>query len=263
MQRADRISSEAEDLRARLLRAQTQQPGSAGLAETLHEIRNTVHGLGGLLGLLKEDLAQDARLATRVALIESGVQNMRRMAEDMLSLSTEAARAQTQLGVADALREAVAFATQGKAPAGVALAVHEDRPLARVRANPDALRRVFVNLIHNALQAMPSGGRLDIRCLPAGSEWIQIEFADTGPGVPAAVRDRLFEPFVTGRVDGIGLGLAISRRVVESCGGTLSLGRSGATGTTMTVRLPAVGAPAAGRTAAAFDEPLAQPASSR
>ncbi len=263
MLRAERISNEAAELRNRLLRAQAQQPGSAGLAETLHEIRNTVHGLGGLLGLLKEDLAQDARCAARVALIESGVQNMRRMAEEMLSQSTDVARSQTRLEVGEVLREAAAFATQGKVPAGIALHVHEEGSLNPIRANRETLRRAFVNLIQNALQAMPSGGRLDIRCRAAGPGWIQVEFADTGSGVPAAIQDRLFEPFVTGRADGIGLGLAISRRVVESCGGTLALARSGAAGTTMTIRLPAVASTAAGDDAAAsFDEPLAQTASS-
>jgi len=260
---AETIRSEAADLRGRLVRARVLEgAGGAGVAATLHEIRNTVHGLGGLLSLLKADLSDDPRCAERVALIESGVRNMHRMAEELLSLSSDEARAQTPLAVPDILREATAFATRGKIPEGIAIVLHEDRPLPLVLANGEVLRGAFVNLIRNALQAMTTGGRLDIRCRAEGPDRVVIEVSDTGPGVPAAIRGRLFEPFVTSRKDGIGLGLAISRRVVEAGGGSLTLGPSGETGTTMIVRLPA--APASDATQPSptpFEEPLAQSAS--
>jgi len=260
---AERILSEAAELRSRLVRARVLEgAGGEGLAATLHEIRNTVHGLGGLLSLLKADLSEDQRCADRVALIESGVRNMHRMAEELLSLSSDEARAQTSLAVPDILREAITFATRGKIPEGIAIDLHEDRPLPLALANDEALRGAFVNLIRNALQAMPTGGRLDIRCHAEEPDRVVIEVSDTGPGVPAAIRGRLFEPFVTGRKDGIGLGLAISRRVVEAGGGSLTLGTPGETGTTMIVRLPAASVSGvAQQSPTPFDKPLAESAS--
>jgi signal transduction histidine kinase len=83
------------------------------------------------------------------------------------------------------------------------------------------MERVFFNLIANALEAMPNGGKLHIVCRKA-SGYVLIELEDTGPGIPRGIRDRLFEPFVTaGKRDGLGLGLALSRQTVLNHGGDM------------------------------------------
>jgi len=83
------------------------------------------------------------------------------------------------------------------------------------------MERVFVNLIANSLEAMPTGGTLNIACREA-NRYAGIEVEDTGPGIPRAIRDRLFEPFVTaGKQDGLGLGLALSRQTLLEHGGDI------------------------------------------
>ncbi len=83
------------------------------------------------------------------------------------------------------------------------------------------MERVFVNLVVNALEAMPCGGKLLITARQA-SAWALVDFEDTGPGIPEGIRDRLFDPFVTaGKQDGLGLGLTFSRQTVRNHGGDL------------------------------------------
>ena len=111
------------------------------------------------------------------------------------------------------------------APQGLVL------PLIRPR-----IQSVFVNLIANALEAMPTGGQLDIAARKAGN-YVLIELEDTGPGIPEAIRDRLFEPFVTaGKRNGLGLGLALSRQTVLNHGG--DIWAEPATGARFVIRLP-------------------------
>ncbi|MFW5679979.1 MAG: sensor histidine kinase [Pseudomonadota bacterium] len=110
----------------------------------------------------------------------------------------------------------------------------------RVKADPDQLARVFENLFANAATAMAErGGTLRVAARKAEGD-VLVEVADTGPGLPEAVRVRLFEPFVGGgRKNGTGLGLHIAREVTRRHGGELTLDRTGPEGTTFLVRLPA------------------------
>jgi signal transduction histidine kinase len=108
-------------------------------------------------------------------------------------------------------------------------------------ADSGQLHQVLVNLLLNALDAMPSGGRLTLRVpsrdKPAPAGWV-IEVTDTGPGIPAGLLPRLFKPFVSGKDTGMGLGLVISRRIVETHGGTLTAANRPEGGAVFTVVLP-------------------------
>jgi signal transduction histidine kinase len=106
-----------------------------------------------------------------------------------------------------------------------------DLPLMRSR-----LECVFINLITNAVEAMPSGGQIHIRTKTAG-DYVLVEIEDTGPGIPPGIRDRLFEPFVTsGKRDGLGLGLALARQTVLDHGG--DMWTESAAGARFVFRLP-------------------------
>jgi signal transduction histidine kinase len=133
---------------------------------------------------------------------------------------------------------------------GVQLEVEIPRTLPDVRVDPMQVEQVLVELISNALDAMPAGGRLRIGAQLAGAGAggeVAIEVSDTGAGIPEAVLPSVCEPFFTTRADGTGLGLAIAKRYVEQNGGRLEIAsRPGAT--TVRVRFPAaasalVGAP--------------------
>jgi PAS domain S-box-containing protein len=120
-----------------------------------------------------------------------------------------------------------------------------------VRGNPHELREVLINLVHNAVDAMPQGGPLTLGARVAGGEGgetCEIRVADTGTGMPASVRVRIFDPFFTTKGDrGTGLGLSVSYSIVQRHGGDIevtSVTEGPEHGTTFTLRLPRIEAPA-------------------
>jgi signal transduction histidine kinase len=104
--------------------------------------------------------------------------------------------------------------------------------------DPEQIYQVILNLLVNALQALPPGGSVSLRTLPADGDMVGVEVGDDGPGLPAAIRDRVFEPFVTGREGGTGLGLAFVERIMKAHRGSVSVRSEPGKGTVFTLRLP-------------------------
>jgi two-component system sporulation sensor kinase A len=109
-----------------------------------------------------------------------------------------------------------------------------------VNADRNQIETLLIILLSNALDAIPNGGNICIRCIPAGDGELVLEFADDGCGISAADQQRVFEPFFTTKPPGkgTGLGLAIARNIVSEHGGRLSLRSAVGSGTTIEVRLP-------------------------
>jgi signal transduction histidine kinase len=108
-----------------------------------------------------------------------------------------------------------------------------------VMADPEQLKQVFVNLISNAVQAMPDGGTLTI---DTGQQdgFVFVRFTDTGPGIPDDVLGKIFDPFVSTRDAGTGLGLTIVHRIVDEHDGHIEVASEQGVGTAFTVWLPAL-----------------------
>jgi signal transduction histidine kinase len=111
-----------------------------------------------------------------------------------------------------------------------------------VRADRDMLRQVLLNLVGNAYQAMPDGGELVVRVTERDGT-VRVAVTDTGSGMDEDTRSRLFEPFFTTKARGVGLGLAVSKRIVEAHQGTIDVESVPGRGTTFTVGIPPVVAP--------------------
>ena len=108
----------------------------------------------------------------------------------------------------------------------------------RILGNPEALSSVFQNLVNNARQAV-GDARLTLDAVAElDGDVLVVRLSDNGPGIPGELAERVFDPFVTTRTDGVGLGLSIARRIVESHGGTLTLDRTSAEGASFVIRLP-------------------------
>jgi signal transduction histidine kinase len=112
-----------------------------------------------------------------------------------------------------------------------------DEPAATVCSDPDGLRQVLQNLISNAVAATPDGGDIAIGSRLEGGR-LMLSVVDSGPGIPAKDMEKIFEPLYTTRSDGLGLGLTISRTIVERLGGTLSARNEPGRGAVFTVELP-------------------------
>ncbi len=128
---------------------------------------------------------------------------------------------------------------------GVKLVVELNENLPAVMGDPAAMEEVVINLLSNAIEILKSGGAIRVAVdAVAGAEGgrdVALLIQDNGPGVPPELQDRIFEPFVTGREGGTGLGLYLVRQIVERHGGTVRLFSSPGKGARFLIRLPAVG----------------------
>jgi signal transduction histidine kinase len=106
-----------------------------------------------------------------------------------------------------------------------------------VRLDSESLRQVYLNLLLNALEAMPEGGRLEVAVAEARGQ-VEVTIADSGAGIPAETLRGLGQPFATTKAQGSGLGLFLTRRLLESAGGSLEIESAVGKGTRCTVRLP-------------------------
>jgi len=123
-------------------------------------------------------------------------------------------------------------------PAGISLSLSLSPGLA-VSADRDQLTQVLINLIKNAEEAMPEGGRIDVRARRDGAQAI-LEVEDQGPGIPPEKRARIFEPYFTTKSQGTGLGLAICARIAQEHGGALAVDGAPGAGARFTLTLPLV-----------------------
>ena len=102
--------------------------------------------------------------------------------------------------------------------------------------NTDKMLRVFINLVNNAIDAMPEKGTIEISSCHR-NDWVDIVFADTGTGIPEETMQKLFTPLFTTKAQGMGFGLAICKRIIEAHGGTIKVNQLNQ-GTTFTIRSP-------------------------
>jgi signal transduction histidine kinase len=125
-----------------------------------------------------------------------------------------------------------------KRPAEVVVAIDGTDGLPEVDGDPVQLRQVFVNLLENAVYAASPAGRVTVRGRREGGALL-LDVEDTGPGVDAATRRRLFEPLITTKEKGVGLGLALVKRIAERHGGSVVYSDRPGGGARFTVSLPA------------------------
>lgn len=226
---------------ARSERARSLAATQAARGETLarvaamaaHEIRNPLMVIRGTVELMRERAGPQLSERNRDALqdVLGEVERLRGLTEDLLDLSADRPLALAQV----ALHPVVAAAVEALAITQPQVAVSFDlQRLPPVDADERRLRQVFANLLANAAEA---GAR---RIQIAGEEahgGVALSVTDDGPGIPAALRTRLFEPFATSKAHGTGVGLALSRRMIERHGGTLNL-RPDGTGAAFALWLP-------------------------
>jgi signal transduction histidine kinase len=210
-------------------------------AAIAHEINNPVAVMQGNLDLLRSLLGDHQGLVeAELKLLDKQVERMRTMVADLLRFArpSEYAGEVEALDLGQVLDESLALSSHLLA-AGKVRVLREYAGTRRVSFSRHALQQLFVNLISNAVQAMPEGGRLTLRTRDCGDAPPRalVEVQDTGPGVPVAIRDQLFEPMFTTRRDGHGLGLWISEALVQRHGGAIEAENVAEGGAVFRVRL--------------------------
>jgi signal transduction histidine kinase len=216
---------------------------AAGMA---HEINNPLEGMANYLDLLRDDLERGdvdgARQLT--GRVREGLERAAGITRRVLGYSDPGRAPKGVLDLRRALDDAVGFVRGSRAFVGVEVTLAAgDEPLP-VRAEPTALGQLFLNLLLNACEAQPSGGRVEVTARRRVAA-ARVEIADQGPGIPQEVRDHLFEPFYSTR-GSTGLGLSVCHGVVSDHGGSIHAVDRPEGGACFVVELPLADRPTSG-----------------
>ena len=206
---------------------------AAGLA---HEIRNPLASMCGSIDALGASPGLDGQERRLMQVVRSEAERLEALVREFLSFARPLPPTLEALDGARTVADTVELFRAQVAERGIELVARAQAPV-WVRADPGQLRQVLWNLLGNAADATPDGGRVEVRIAPQGGRGV-LEVADTGSGIADEDLQRIFDPFFTTKERGTGLGLAIVHRIVEAHGGTLSVRSEVGRGSTFRVELP-------------------------
>jgi two-component system sensor histidine kinase HydH len=205
---------------------------TAGIA---HEIRNPLAAIEGFSELLIRRI-QDDRARVLLDEIVQEVRHLNRIVGDFLTFAREPQLhfEPTDVG---ALIDGTLSLLLSTHPQAITLKWTLPSQRSPVVLDPNEFRRAFVNIVRNALEAMSSGGTLEVTAELA-EDWLTVTVRDSGSGIPEHVRERIFTPFFTTKDQGTGLGLAIAHKIVEGHHGVIEVDTAPGTGAAFTIRIP-------------------------
>ncbi len=219
-------------------------------AAVAHEIRNPLNFMNLSIDHMREKLApEDAPRRESFDKIlrnmKSEISRLNRLVGDFLSFGKPMRLDPRPCSVGEILEGVAALVDHKARDQGIALTVEVEASLPTLVADADLLKTCFLNLMINAVDAMPGGGVLtaSVKRTP-GTESLQIEVADDGQGMSADQIRTAFEPYFSTKDTGLGLGLALTRKIVEDHGGSISLESEPGHGTTARIVLPFATRPA-------------------
>ena len=215
---------------------------TAGLS---HEIRNPLNAALLQLTLAERRIGQ-LEESRREAILEplnvvrSEIQRLNRIVDDFLAFARPREVERLPVALDTLLEKCCGLLTAEANDRGITLE-KEVEPSLRVIGDEGRLHQVLMNLVLNALQATPHGGRVTVRAAPSDREWVIVNVDDSGPGVPVDKRDRIFEPFYTTKDSGSGLGLPLVHSTLAQHGGSVRVTTSPEGGARFTLTLPRAG----------------------
>jgi signal transduction histidine kinase len=230
--------SELFVIRESLARAERVAALGQVAANLAHQAGTPLNLVSGYVQMIRDDPATDERTRSRLRTVDAQIQQVTRVLRTMLDHARPPSKFE-RLALAEIIERVREVAQPRLSRSDIRLQISVAERLPVIRADATQLEMALLNLVTNALDAMPGGGTLSIAARP-GPNGVRIEVADTGPGISAEVIDRLFESWVTTKPagQGTGLGLAIVREVVRAHGGSIAAANQ-ATGALFVIDFPA------------------------
>ena len=230
------------DLSARVaieerLREQTSLARLGEMAAVIaHEVKNPLAAVRGAIQVIGGRLPSDSKDGPILTEVIARLDALNELLHDLLLFARPPHPKLSTVEIAPLLGIVGALLSSDPACSAVRIEIGGDTP--SFLGDAELLKIVFQNLFINAAQAMQGQGTIRVR-IDSTESWHTISITDTGPGIPPAVRQRLFQPFQTTKARGTGLGLSTAKRLIEAHAGTIAVDCPAAGGTVVTVRLPA------------------------
>jgi signal transduction histidine kinase len=227
--------------RARL--AQTEKLAALGQLATAiaHEVRNPLAVIrSAAQGIAETAPASDAAVRRACGFITDEIDRLSSVVTSLLAFARPPQLQPRAVAVPELLDRAATLAREELDARAIRLVRDTAPELPALRADPDLVCQVLLGLLANGAEAAGAGGEICLEAHPVDGR-VELAVSDSGPGVPADLRDRVFEPFFTTRPRGTGLGLAVARQIVEAHGGQIAVADGPRGGARFTISLPAAG----------------------
>ncbi|MBT5535791.1 GAF domain-containing protein, partial [Candidatus Poribacteria bacterium] len=205
-------------------------------AHVAHEIRNPLVNIGGFAGRIVKT-SGDVEATRRAEIIVREASRLEMILKDVMDFASPLSFDFTPERLADMVREMMEVLGESAQDAGVEIVTESAPDLPLINADAERIKQVVLNLAKNSVEAMPDGGRLTLR-LWSDAQHVGLDIEDTGAGIADDDLAHLFEPFFTTKQHGSGLGLAVTKRIVEQHGGAITAHSELHRGTTFRIRLP-------------------------
>ncbi|HIJ81633.1 MAG TPA: HAMP domain-containing protein [Desulfuromonadales bacterium] len=225
LERADRLASIGEM--------------AAGIA---HEIKNPLAGIAAAVSIIRDEMSRDDPRGSILDEVLQQVTRLDKTVNDLLFFGKPSLPELTCVDINGVITTTLKFASQHRGGVSIVQRLDLEKNLPPVYADDKQMQQVFLNLFLNAFQAMPGGGTLSVqtsRSFHEGREFVRVEIADSGPGIPQQILEKIFTPFFTTKAQGTGLGLPICYKLVKMHNGDIRVSSDSSTGTLFTVELPA------------------------
>ncbi len=242
--RLTRLNEDLVETQRRLTQAERTAVAGYMAATFAHEIGSPLSAMSTHLQLLAESPGVTTDMARRIDLVQQQLSRITWYVEELLAETRAPGQARGPVQVNDLLRQLLLFLEHHLARRGVALETDFGAGLVPVEANAQQLQQVFLNVLNNAGDAMPDGGKIVVRTrlehdADSGRE-VVVSISDNGIGIPSEKQARIFEPFFSTKDlrRGTGLGLTIAAKIIRQHHGRIEVQSSQGQGTTLTIRLP-------------------------
>ncbi|KAB1442709.1 PAS domain S-box protein [Pseudodesulfovibrio senegalensis] len=218
---------------------QSEKLASIGELSTYiaHEIRNPLFTISGFANSLMRSKEANDGIREKLSIILTESRRLDEILKSIINFTrpTEAEVSSVDINkLATATMEVMGI---GLSNQGIRLVMELEAGMARVKANPEVIKQCLINLVKNAVEAMPDGGVLTIATGMARDHAL-LEVRDTGEGIPMEIRDKIFSPFFSTKGKGSGLGLAMTRKILDEIGGEVDLTSKEGEGTSIILQLP-------------------------
>jgi signal transduction histidine kinase len=214
-------------------------------ASLAHEINNPLQAIQGCLELAQTNVGDPAKQRRYLTMATTELEQLASIVRQILDFNRPAKGQKAPVDVSAVVNDVLALSAKRLQHGQVLIQTHWDANVPMIDAVSNQLQQVFLNLILNAIEAMPQGGRLQIRgqSVTLNGNWVTIAFTDSGVGIAPDALDKIFEPFYTTNAEGTGLGLSVCHNLVNSHGGRIAVESAVGRGSTFTVWLPVLAEP--------------------
>ncbi|MBI3794140.1 MAG: PAS domain-containing protein [Nitrospinae bacterium] len=210
-------------------------------AKTSHEIRNPLNAMAGAAHYLINEYKSDPKIQKFAGMIEEQIARLNKVATELLDSSRPKISFGEKALITQALLKSLEVVEDDARKRKIDVQLFLDEDLPEVRYDGDRMQQVFINVLRNALEAMENGGAIEIVGAVRqvnGEDYLEICFIDGGVGIPAELKDAVFESFYTTKKTGTGLGLPIVRDIMKNHGGYVFIEPSFRGGTAVRIGLP-------------------------